>query len=323
MLKPSPSLDSIAQECTNLVQNMNVLSESYYYLGKLDEALKVLESGMTLLELAEMRQKDQVQLLLQYGKVLIKRRYLIEQADSNIFPVLSRAKQIAESLRDNQSLAHALDLIGQAYFYDNMSGSEIDFDTPLSYFEQVLELREVLHDKRVISESLFYMGLIYDNKEQWEKAQELYTEALQVADKHGYKAEQSFPERHLGLIYLEQGNLDKARLYLAESLSLRESAGFKLYFPYSHIAVGNVCVAQNDFATALLHYQEAHKFAEELNLKIPIIMSLISLGDMYQLQKEYSQALEYFEKAHSVALESGIQRGIAEATARIEGISKD
>jgi hypothetical protein len=43
---------------------------------------------------------------------------------------------------------------------------------------------------------------------------------------------------------------------------------------------------------------------------------------MYQLQKEYSQALEYFEKARSIALEHDIQRGIAEASARIESISK-
>ena len=42
---------------------------------------------------------------------------------------------------------------------------EMNFDTPLTYFEQVLELRGEAHDERIISESLFYTGLIHENKE--------------------------------------------------------------------------------------------------------------------------------------------------------------
>ena len=322
MLKQPPSLASIAQEYTALIQSACVLSESYYYLGRLDDAIKVLAAVMSLLAMDEVRQKDQIQLLLQYGKILIKRRYLVEQEDADILPTLLRARQMAELLKDEQFTANALDLIGQAYFYDTMSSSEMDFDTPLAYFQQALELREEVHDKHLVSESLFYIGLIYENKDQLDKAQASYTEALQVAEKHGYNAEQSFPVRHLGLIYLEQGDLDKAKQYLIESLSLREAVGFKLYFPYSHIAVGNVCVAQNDLNEALTHYQKAYVLAQEMDLKVPLIMSLLSLGDLHQLQKEYPRALEYCEKAHIVASESGIQRGIAEASSRIERIPK-
>ncbi len=316
MLKQPPSSASIAQEYTNLVQNICVLSESHYYLGRLDDAVKMLEVGIALLELGEMRQKDQVQLLLQYGKLLVKRRYLIGQEDTNILPTLLRARQIADFLGDEQYITNALDLLGQAYFYNNMSSAEMDLDTPLIYFQQVLELRKMVHDKRVISESLFHLGLIYENKEQTDKAQAHYTEALRVAEKHGYNAEQSFPARHLGLIYLKQGDLDKAKQYLMESLSLREAVGFKLYFPYSHIAVGNVCVAQNNFDEALTHYQKAYTFAQEMNLKVPIVMALLSLGNVYQSQKEYPKALECFENAHALASDNGIQRGIAEAAKR-------
>ncbi len=51
---------------------------------------------------------------------------------------------------------------------------EMNFDTPLTYFE----LRGEAHDERIISESLFYTGLIHENKElsnleYFEKAQTL------------------------------------------------------------------------------------------------------------------------------------------------------
>jgi len=47
MLKQPPSLTSIAQEYTTLIQNICVLSESYYYLGRLDDAVKVFEAATT------------------------------------------------------------------------------------------------------------------------------------------------------------------------------------------------------------------------------------------------------------------------------------
>ena len=324
MLNSPPAPDSITERYTSLMNTLCELSESYYYLGRLDDALRLLALGTQLLDVKEVTQRNQAKLLIQYGKMLATSIFYNNRGYDKALPTLFQAKQIAESISDEWLLADALTLIGQTYYNTKLNIGEGNSNTSLAYFQQALEKREAIHDERGVSEALFYIGLIYENGDAPDvnKAEEYYTKALHVADQHNYKLEKSYAVRHLGFRSLEKDDLDTARKYLSESLTLREEIGIQLLLPLSHVALGDVFYAQKDILTAVTHYHKAQALAEEMDLKFPIILSLLCIGDSYQSQANLPEAHECFEKAYAISKESSIKFGIAEATSRIEALSK-
>ena len=83
------------------------------------------------------------------GKVLTSSIFYHDGDAKAAFAVLHAAKQLATFLADGRREAEALDLLEFAH-----------------YCQQALERREALEDQRGVSESLFHIGLIYENGDQ-------------------------------------------------------------------------------------------------------------------------------------------------------------
>ncbi|BCL79704.1 tetratricopeptide repeat protein [Ktedonobacteria bacterium brp13] len=320
----STSFDTMVEQYTTLLQTLCDISESYYYLGRLDDAIKLLKIGEQLLEAKEVTRHDQLKLLLQSGKILISSIFYRNRDAEEAFATVTRAKQLAAFIVDEHGEADALDLLGFAYYYKQLMTKEGESSTPLAYCQQALERREVLGDQRGMSESSFHIGLIYENGDQsdLDQARIYYTKAYQIAREHGYKLEQSYAVRHLGgLLDAMQGDLEQARQCFEESLVLRQEIGFKIALPFSHLAVGEICTKQNELTVAATHYQQAEVLARELEQPVACILSQLSLGELYLAQQQCSQALECIEQAYRVAKEYHLTNWMSEATARREAIS--
>ncbi len=59
----STSLEAMTERYTTLLQTLCDISESYYYLGRLDDAIKLLKFGEQLLEAKEVAKHDQLKFL--------------------------------------------------------------------------------------------------------------------------------------------------------------------------------------------------------------------------------------------------------------------
>jgi tetratricopeptide (TPR) repeat protein len=102
-----------------------------------------------------------------------------------------------------------------------------------------------------------------------------YTQAMQIAEQHGYKLEKAYALRHTAGIYLNRGDADKALSYSLEELTLREEVGFKTGLPLSHLNVGNAHYEKKDLTHASLHYEKALELAEEMKLKMDTVLALL------------------------------------------------
>src|SRR5439155_20005324 len=178
--------------------------ESYYWLGRVEDAVRILQIGMQVVDESEVRQHDRVKLLLQYDKMLIMRNFRSNSSYELIWPTLLRAQKIAESLGHERLVADTLSHIGQAHYYKKLNTDEGEYDTALKFYQQALERREGIADERGKSESLFDIGLIYERQELYDTALEYYTQAMQIAEQHGYKLEKSYAMRHTAGIYLNR-----------------------------------------------------------------------------------------------------------------------
>src|ERR1700738_3679921 len=101
-----------------------------------------------------------------------------------MFSTIQQAKQVAEGAQDQQGIADALSLLGQAHCNATTTaivksgalpfGSQDQgkYGEALAYQQQALSLQEALHDTRGIGESHFCIGLVYQFWQQNELARE-------------------------------------------------------------------------------------------------------------------------------------------------------
>jgi tetratricopeptide (TPR) repeat protein len=193
-----------------------------------------------------------------------------------MFSTILQAKQIAEEIEAQQGIADALSLLGQAHCNATTvaivssgalpfgSQGQGKYEEALAYQRQALKLREELHDTQGVSESNFFIGLVYQFWQQNDLAREHFIKAIQVAEQSGHILEQAEPHRHLTFDALFKGDLDQALIHARQALSFREASYFRPYQPFDHLALWDIYLKKGDTANAEFHMQQASTLAEEM-----------------------------------------------------------
>jgi tetratricopeptide (TPR) repeat protein len=292
--------EELTQRYTTAIDAFSEIARSYFFLGRLGDALLVLDTSLRLREVREVAQKDRLKLLLLYGKILTV-DHLIHRGDTDLmFSTILQAQQIAESTQDRQGLADALSLLGQAHTnattIATVKSGALPFGTrgqgkyeeALAYQQQALGLQEALHDTRGISESHFGIGLVYQFWQQNDMAREHFIRAIQVAEESGHVLEQAEPNRHLTIDALFRGDLETALTHAKLALSFREAAGFRPYQPFDHLTLRDIYLQKGDTAQVQFHMQEASALAEEMGFAT-LVSSAPSLRSLQGTQQEDAQ----------------------------------
>ncbi|HEX4716092.1 MAG TPA: tetratricopeptide repeat protein, partial [Ktedonobacteraceae bacterium] len=268
--------DELTRHYTAAIDALSEIARSYFFLGRLGDALHLLQTSLHLIEVGEGAQTDRLKLLLLSGKVLTV-EHLLHRGDAELmFSTIRQAKQIAEAVEAQQSIADALSLLGQAHCNATTTAivksgalpfgtqGQGKYEEALAYQQQALDLQEALHDTRGISESHFCIGLVYQFWQQNELAREHFTKAIQVAGQYGHILEQAEPNRHLTFDALLRGDLDQALTHALRARSFREAGGFRPYRPFDHLLLRDIYLKKGDTTNAHLHMQQASTLAEEM-----------------------------------------------------------
>jgi len=278
--------DELSHHYTTAIDALCEIAHSYLFLGRLGAALYLLHTSLPMTEASEVKQKDHLKLLLLYGKVLTVDHLINRDNTDLMFSIIREAKKIAESAEEQQSLADALSLLGQAHCHATTvaivkSGAlpfgtqgQGKYDEALAYQQQALSLQESLHDTRGISESHFCVGLVHQFWHENDLAREHFTKAIQIAEQHGHILEQAEPHRHLTIDALLKGDLDQALTHAMLALTFREAARFRPYQPLDHLSLAGIYQKIGDTVKAQFHMQQASTLAEEMGFST-LISSVI------------------------------------------------
>lgn len=285
--------EEFTEHYTVAIEALCEITHSYFFLGRLEDALRVPRMSLHMIEASEIAQKDRLKLLLLYGKILNVDHLLRRGETDLMFSTILQARQIAESIGDQQSLADILSLLGQAHCNATtmaiVKSGALPFGTrgqgkyeeAFAYQQQALSLQETLRDTRGVSESLFCIGLVYQFWQQHESAREHFTRAIDVAEQGGHVLEQAEPNRHLTIDALFKGDLDAALIHAQRALSFREAGGFRPYQPLDHLSLRDIYLRRGDMDKAQFHMQQASTIALEMGLSTlvaSVISSTSSLG---------------------------------------------
>lgn len=287
-------------------------AQALFFAGRVDAALALLRENEALIGDRHVVPADQNRLLILHSEILIVRTWLKAHT-----PIERAATMLATALQhaaDDNQRAAALMATGRLHYFPMFQAEAPDAEIPLNYFTQAFDLWQRAGNTRGICESQFWIGLIYQIfLPDLEKATRYFRAALDLAEIHGFKLEQSYLVRHLGFIAQKRGELDAARALLEQSLALREEIGFLVYLPFSLLSLGNVCSAQGDSTTAEAYYKRALSTAETLDLEFPVIQALLALGEFSKQQGHFEAAKRHWERARELSRSHDYPSGAARA----------
>jgi CHAT domain-containing protein/tetratricopeptide (TPR) repeat protein len=120
--------------------------------------------------------------------------------------------------------------------------SQGDIDIALEYYQESLEMRQEINDKKGIASSSNNIASIYKDKGEIAKALQYYEQSLTLFKEVEYKRGISLLHNSIGHLYQEQGNYPKALEYMQESVLISRQYGDKMQEAAALINLGGLYV---------------------------------------------------------------------------------
>ena len=255
------------------------------------------------------------------GRVLADSNFFHRDAPAPARAALEEGERLAKSAGDELVLSEArmqLARIAYAAAFETK-----DWKTPRAAFEQVLAVREKLGDQRGISETLFYLGLTYEQDGQPDPAYERYAKALAIAEKEKNVIQESYVRRHMAGIQEERGELDAARKNIDLEVELRRKGGFLVGVPFALRHKADFVAAHGPGkAEAVRLLEEAATLAGKCGSTRGLYLVQTDLSRLALESGDTKKALAYAEKAVATAKQFGAPSAIAEAEKHLEAAKR-
>ncbi|MCP4130004.1 MAG: tetratricopeptide repeat protein [bacterium] len=197
---------------------------------------------------------------------------------------------------------------------------EYDDDRLLEEKEQLLEELEKQGDKEALSHLNDRIGIIYEERGEYEQALRYYNESHRELKELGNKHLLSGNLHQMGMVYQRKGDYEQALTLYQRSLEIDEELEDKNGISTSCHNIGMVHQNKGDYEQALSYYQRSLEIDEELEDQSGISSSLHQIGMLHQVKGEYEQALALYQRSLKIEEELDDKYGIANSKGQISSI---
>lgn len=285
---------------------INLLIKIGYYLGSdnPNEAVKYLDEAIKLSDELKLNAKK-ADALFNKGVALW---HLGKIEDSENY--YNQAKLIYEELKDTLSLIKLYN--SEAINYSMRGRTDIALET----FFRSLDFAKKIGDRPTIFNTLFNIGIVFDNRGELDKAIENYLQALQYADEQGTRA---LVENYLADIYLTRKDFKKAEEYLNNAIINAQASGDVNSLIWSYTNLGTLYFEKNKLQEAEKSFLSALELSRKSDYKLDIIHSLAELGKFYFKTNKLKEAEKNLSEAFQLATEINSVQDLTSIT----GVLKD
>lgn len=172
-----------------------------------------------------------------------------------------------------------------------------DIDKVMEYGTTMLALAQKVNYKKGIGYGMFYQGVAYWSRGNYQLALEQYKKALVLMKELGIKKGENACYINIGLINTDLGNYPEALDYLKKGIKLTEEANDKQGLQIGYDNIGIVYMFQGNYTQALNYHFKALKIAEEREDELVISYAYNNIGDVFYAQNKLDIALLYYKKA--------------------------
>ncbi len=272
-------------------------SDTIHKLGRHQEALQIVEEV-----LKESKGLDFP--LIQLDALLIKAEAydMSDHVVDKIISVLESAKKIMSSIKNIPETVIAEREAKLLQREAQLSAERLrDYAKGIKLHEQGLEFAKKSGNKQLITRSLIYLGVYYEEADiDKKKARKLLDEAENLANSIGNKLELALIHFMYGILNFRNRELKKAIDSYENCIRLNKEIGSTYWLhAYSHLGRVNMNLGELDIA---LDY---HQLNLELQIKndLRIPATYTSIGYVYSLKNELDKALENYMRALELAEE--------------------
>ncbi|MGA8866961.1 MAG: tetratricopeptide repeat protein [Candidatus Sulfotelmatobacter sp.] len=238
--------------------------------------------------------------LLAMGRVEI----LSGNPQASIQP-LNYAYSLAVAVDNQEQKGTIQHVLGAAYSYLNKP------DDALQNYQQALEIRRKLGEKKGIADSLNMIATTYDGLGKSDLALRNYNDALQIYREIGDKQDTGAVLLNLGQFYDDRGKHDDALKLLKESLQIQRDVRNQNGEALCLNNIGNTYLSKSDFDNARIYFEQALQLRQKINIPGDIAATLHNLGEVSTKTGEYDQALAHYMRALQLYRDAGDKRGAA------------
>jgi tetratricopeptide (TPR) repeat protein len=217
---------------------------------------------------------------------------------------------------DRALLAAALDARGFLEYGIALWGHR-RFADARPFLTEALALREALGDGGPIAETLFHLGLSYEQEENLAEARPRYERALALATAAGDDSTTAFALRHLAGFLEAAGDRDGAIDYHRRCLALRIKIGQTRFVSFTLLAIGDGEVAAGREALAVPSYQQAFAIATAQGDRMGILWSRVALAGADERAGRKAEAATHLRASLAIAEEFQLERVVTMLRERI------
>jgi predicted ATPase/DNA-binding SARP family transcriptional activator len=143
--------------------------------------------------------------------------------------------------------------------------------------DEALSILRVSDDEISLAWTLQFLGLVYTNEKEYDRADIVFQEGIEIIQKHKEKYADSFLFFH-GDIDLQKGDRFRAQKRYEECVNIFRANGNTAFLAYPLRRLGYLALEQNDIPGATRHFLESLKFNTENDDKPGKAASLVSMA---------------------------------------------
>ena len=217
----------------------------------------------------------------------------------------NRALPLAIQFGNDEAKGTILQVIGLSYDALNKE------DEALSYFQQALDVRRRLDDKRGIAVTLNAMAQIQEDSGKSAEALKNYQEALKIRQQIGDKNGMGATLLDLGGFQSDLGHYDQALDLYKQALQVQRDLGNEDSQGLCLNNIGLTYLSKSDYDNALTYFQQALDLRRKSQIPADTAITLHNLAVTYEDLGQYDKALTNYENALDLYRNAADKRGVA------------
>lgn len=173
----------------------------------------------------------------------------------------------------------------------------ISLDSAITYGNKAIAFSRSKKLNQQLAQSLNDLGIIYNDKAEFEQAHGLYKESFAIRKQLKDSLGMASLYLKIGIVHQKQGNLQKSLENQIAALKLYENLGFKKGISYSLNNIALVHYNMGNNAKALEYHKKSYDIKHEMNDEYGMAGSLVNMGNIYFEQKDFELAISTLERS--------------------------
>lgn len=163
----------------------------------------------------------------------------------------------------------------------------------LIYFHKCLDIETADNDLTAMAITENNIGTVYDDLEQYEKAESHYKKGLAYAEKINYKVLQTDLLTNLGLIYRKTGEYEKSEKCLKRSVAICKEVNVRIPLKTIYHNLGDLYFFQKNYSLSEKYYLDALEIAKETEQPDYLYSANLALAELYEQTEDFKKAYTY------------------------------